>query len=107
MKVGGIALPSAIASTINFCTLFYLMGKRLGGLETGWINFLVRIILATAVTATVSSLLWGILTGHELIRLGLAAGIGFVVYAVVCYFLKIEQAQKTFSWFKEKFLKNQ
>jgi len=105
MQVGGIALASAIASTLNFCMLFYLLHKRLGGLETGWISFLVRVILATVVSGTMTSLLWKFLPFPELRRLIVSASIGLALYATICYFLRITQAQKTLAWIQEKLFK--
>ena len=47
LKVGGIALASAIAGTVDFLALFYILDKRLGGLDSGLLNFFAKVTFAS------------------------------------------------------------
>lgn len=99
MKVGGIALASAISSTVNLLSLVYLMEKKLNGIWDHSRDYMIRITVAALVAGAVSFLLWNAAVAFpEIIRLGCAAAAGFLVYGVCCYFFGIEQVRKVAAW---------
>lgn len=103
LKVGGIALASSIAATVDFLMLYYAMNKRLGGMRNGLVSFLWKVILAAFLSGAV--VYWGwnnIGWSFEWGRLILVGIAGFVVYGLICYYLKVEQAHKIYQWLKER-----
>ncbi len=95
----GLALSTAVSATLNFVTLYLLMGRTTGNLETGR---LVASVLKCAVAAAGLGAVcwWGLqqwgevlLTGPLLIRLGLLGtviAIAAGVYAGLCWLLRVE-----------------
>ncbi len=103
MKVGGIALASAIAGTANFVILLHLMEKRFAGIWDGNKRYVLRLTLAAVITAVVSFAVWRSLgLFPELARLAAAGLLGFLTYGLCCYFLHIEQAIKIAAWLKQR-----
>jgi putative peptidoglycan lipid II flippase len=99
LKVGGIALASAIAATIDFLWLFYCLDKRLGGINGGFRTFVAKVLVASAVTGAVVFWLWhSAFITREIPRLAVTGLLGIMVYGVLCYMLRIEQARKIYLW---------
>ena len=103
LKIGGIALASAISGTIDFLILFYIMDKRLGGLNGGLLAFFGKVAIASVLTGMVEFWCWEhIAFKYEVVKLFLLGGLGFVFYWIVCLGLKIEQAHKILGWISRK-----
>ena len=49
LKVGGIALASSISGMLNFFILFYLLDKKLGGLDYSLLMYSYKILLASII----------------------------------------------------------
>jgi peptidoglycan biosynthesis protein MviN/MurJ (putative lipid II flippase) len=95
MKVGGIALASAIASTVNLLALTYKMSKKLNGIWDKGRDYMVRITLAAVLSGGVSFALWNMWPSfHELVRLSASVALGFLAYGIFSYALGIQQARK-------------
>ncbi len=103
LKVGGIALASAIASMINFGVLFYLIEKRLGDISRDLAPFIHKVSIATIVMGAVTFLIWNgsteIPEAGRLVLIGLA---GFLVFMGTCYKLKVKQAEAILRWISKK-----
>ena len=94
LKVGGIALASSISGIINFLVLLYLLDKRLGGLDYPLLAFSSKIFLASFLVGIFEYAAWSyLIMPNELLKLILIGGLGFVIYEVVCLWLRIAQAQ--------------
>jgi len=103
LKVGGIALASAISGTIDFLILFYIMDKRLGGLSEGLSRYFTKVIVASGITGLAEFWCWHhIPFSNEAVKLFLFGGLGFVFYWVICLGLKIDQAHKILEWLRGK-----
>ena len=101
LKVGGIALASAIAGTLDFLALFYIMNKRLGGLNSGLFGYFSRVALAGLITGVCSVILWeGLHFPQEFMNLCIVGVFSIVLYEIVCWALKIEQARKIWQWIR-------
>jgi len=99
LKVGGIALASAIAGTIDFLALFYIMNKRLGGLNSGLLNYFFKVATAGLITGIFAHIIWPhLLFSNEFINLALIGFMSASFYGLICLILKIEQAQKIWGW---------
>jgi putative peptidoglycan lipid II flippase len=99
LKVGGIALASSIAGTVNFLVLFSLLNKRLGGLNSGLRIFLFKTSLAAALAGCFQYWAWTrIDLPWEVVKLFAAGGAGLAVYLVLCCFLKVGPARKIWAW---------
>ncbi len=104
LKVAGIALASAIAGTIDFLILFYVMRQRLGGLNSGLLTYFLKVSFASLIVGVVEYVSWHYWTvDHPIAKLCLIGMGGFVFYFVVCLVFKIEQAQKIWTWIKKPY----
>lgn len=101
LKVGGIALASAIAGTIDFLVLFYIMNKRLGRFNSGLFIYFLKVALAGLITGVFARQVWTCLTfSNEFINLCLMGLLSILFYELVCLMLQVEQAQKIWGWIK-------
>jgi len=101
LKVGGIALASAISGSIDFLILFVIMDRRLGGFNGGFRKYLSKVILASLLMGVVG--IWSWNNVHfmpESIKLFVIGILGFVFYWVICLRFNILQAHKILDWFK-------
>ena len=97
LKVGGIALASSIAVVVNFLLLFFLMNKKLGGLQKGFLNYLTRLSLASLGLGIAVFLGWKYIgISPEVIKLVLVSLMGGVVFLILSLVLKIEGVVKIF-----------
>jgi putative peptidoglycan lipid II flippase len=101
LKVGGIALASAIAGTLDFLMLFYILNKRLGGLNSGLLGYFCKVTLASVVAGALQFIVWYYWAfPNDVIKLCVVVSAGLIFYEVFCLFLKIEQAQSLLRWLK-------
>lgn len=99
MKIAGIALASSIAATIDFLALFYFIKKRLGRVDFGFNAFIVKALAASLLAGAVVHWSWGHISGiHEVAKLAIVGVLGYIVYGTLCFYLRIEQAQKIHKW---------
>jgi len=99
LKVGGIALASAIAGTIDFLALFYFMNKRLGGLHSGLLVYFLKVTFAGVITGVFAFIIWPQLQfSNEFINLGLIFIVSVLFYGLACFILKVKQAHQIWGW---------
>lgn len=102
LKIGGIALASSIAATVDFLWLWHLLNKRLGGINGGFNRFLKKTLVAVVVAGFLAYGVWQMRFIHgEVLRLTLACFVGIAVYGTMCFLLKVVQARKIYSWARE------
>jgi len=102
LKVGGIALASSISATVDFVWLFYLLDKKLGGLNGGFHRFLVRTVGAAVASGVISFGIWRwTFVANDILRLSLACLVSILLYGTMCFWLNVMQARKIFVWLKE------
>jgi putative peptidoglycan lipid II flippase len=94
MKVSGITLASSVAATVDFMILFSVMEKRLGGFDSGLRSFILKILIATIITGVFVYGGWHFWVASEKIKLFVVGISGFIIYGVICLWLKVEQAHK-------------
>ena len=95
LQVSGIALASSIAATVDFAILFYLIEKRLGGLNSGLKKFVLKILAATILTGIAVYAFWMFLDFlPAVLSLALAGLSGIVIYEWLCLRMNIPQAKK-------------
>ena len=103
LKVGGIALASTIAGTVNFLLLFYLVDKKLGGIKINLGSYFFKVVLASFVMAQVIYLSFRSFGAiHDIAKLVLVMFLGIVSYFCLCYVLKVEQVERGFRWILRK-----
>jgi len=99
LKVGGIALASAIAGTLDFLVLFYIMNKRLGPMNSGLFGYFVKVAAAGVVTGVCSYFAWGrIASANGFISLFLIGIFSAAVYGAAGLALKVDQARRIWQW---------
>lgn len=104
-KIGGIAFASAIAGTIDFLILFFIMNKRLGGLNSGLFKYFMKVTFAAMITGYLGVLAWDYFPfSSETVKLFVLGGAGFIIYGCICYMLNIAQARHIWLWIKSGFM---
>ncbi|MBP9853398.1 MAG: murein biosynthesis integral membrane protein MurJ [Candidatus Omnitrophica bacterium] len=99
LKIGGIALASSLAGTVDFLLLFYIMNKRLGGMTEGLLKYILSIGIACVLMAGVVYFSWiSIIMSIEEIKLVIVGLIGVLSYGIICFVLNINQARKIWSY---------
>ena len=103
LKVGGLALATSVAATVNFVMLYVVLSKKLGDFGTrGIVVSFVKVLTATLVmggfTVFASMRLFAAPTGTlgavlRLLAIICASG---VVYTFLCYFLRVEGVKNLF-----------
>lgn len=102
LKIGGIALASAIAGTIDFLMLFYVMDKRLGRFDSSLFIYFLKVTLAALVMGKFALFIWQHSTFvGEFIRLGFVGFGAMVIYGAACFVIRVEQARKIWEWMKK------
>ena len=103
LKVSGIALASAIAGTVDFLILFYVLEKRLGGFDTDLFRYFFKVFTAAVMTGVTVFWLWQYLTFiHEILRLVIIGVAGICLYEAICLAFRVEQARKIWDWIFNK-----
>ncbi|OGX07945.1 MAG: murein biosynthesis integral membrane protein MurJ [Omnitrophica WOR_2 bacterium GWA2_47_8] len=97
--VGGIALASSIAGTVDFMILFFVMDKRLGDMRQEMARYVSKIFIATFLTGLVVFYTWEKWAyPSEFIKLMAVGCLGLLAYGIATYVLKVQQAQKICLW---------
>jgi len=95
LKIGGIALASAISGTIDFVVLFFIMRKRLNGFNSNLLFYGVRVVVASLLMGASVYLLWHFLgTMHDLVKLIIVFFFGICLYEGICILFGVKQAFK-------------
>ena len=103
LKVGGIALASAIAATIDFAVLLFLIDKRVGSISRDIIRHLVKVFCATLVMVATVDMTWRFVSvGPEIVRLLCTGFAGLIIFLLVAITLRIDQAQSIRKWILKK-----
>lgn len=101
LKVGGIALASAIAGTADFLILFYFLNKRLGGVNSDLFRYFAKVFVAAILSGVIAFALWQYLGFvHEVGRLIAIGIVSIGVYQWICMLFHIEQAHKIWRWLR-------
>ncbi|MBU1996955.1 MAG: murein biosynthesis integral membrane protein MurJ [Candidatus Omnitrophica bacterium] len=103
LKIGGIALASSIAGTIDFFILFYLLEKKIGKLNSGLLEYFIKVILASSVVGLVEHWGWKYMPfSNDVIKLFFMIGFGYILFGFICFQMKIVQAVKFWGMVKGK-----
>lgn len=101
MDHSGLALATSIATIITVLLLLYGLKKKIGSLGSkGYIVVLFKTGLASVIMGVVSYFIYhglyailGISKLYNLVSLLVAAGVGVLVYGVLCYVFKVEEVR--------------
>jgi len=101
LKIGGIALASAIAGTIDFLALYAILNKRLGSMHPDLLVYFCKVACAGTATGFFVSYGWPRLAVfHEIVSLALIGITGILFYWFVCIILRVGQAHKILEWIR-------
>ena len=102
LKVGGIALASAIAGTADFLILFYILDKRLGGFKAELFRYFLKVFTAAVVSGVVIFWLWQqFVFANEILRFAVISVVWVCVYEATCLALRVAQARKIWDWMRK------
>lgn len=102
LKVGGIALASAIAGTADFLILFYVLDKRLGGFDADLFRYFLKVFTAAVMSGVAVFGLWKYLAFiPDILRFVIIGVVWIGVYEAICLAFRVEQARKIWSWIKK------
>lgn len=103
LKIGGIALASSIASTVNFVLLFRRLKERIGFSGEGIPVYTVKVFGISLLMAVAALAVWNYLQDvSAVLALACAVGTGVLVFPILCYLFKIEQLHDLKRWIFEK-----
>ncbi|MCD4779917.1 MAG: murein biosynthesis integral membrane protein MurJ [Candidatus Omnitrophica bacterium] len=103
LKIGGIALASALASFMNFGALFYFLNKKVNGLSQTFKPFFFRVGFIILCTGLGVMRVWEYLSfSSDWLRLMLTGLIGSVVYESLSLMLDIEAARAIVVWIQKQ-----
>lgn len=109
LKIGGLALATSISGIITFLILFFILERRLGGLDKKEIfNSFLRILLASLCMGMVCDLtaqkyiIFVNTTLTKLLTLGYSIIIGILAYAVFCFAFRVREMQELWQWVAQK-----
>ena len=96
LKIGGIALASALSSSLNFLILFQLLNRRLGGFDQSLKQFILKV---GAASGAAGLCFWGGWEGINFIslqwlKLIVVGSLGCLIYGLICLKLRVQQAEK-------------
>lgn len=99
LKIGGIALASSVAGWVNFIVLYICLSRQIKGLGQGLGVYCMKVLCAGMLSAgIVFSLLVSIKVSLWIHVFG-GGALGFILYGVVCAFLKVDSALKIMARF--------
>lgn len=101
LKIGGIALASSIAGTLNFTMLYHRLQKHLGPMGDDIILFVMKVGIASVVSALVGWLSWEYMDLRpEYMKLFALLVLNGLVYWSVCWAMNVPQARHIMKFFK-------
>ena len=99
---GGIALAFSLAQLGNMVCLAWLLRKK-AGQSLGFLNCLTKIATASGLMGGVVYFLYPRLAGlGQIVSLGLAVGVGVLVYLVLVAVLGVEELQQVLGLVKKR-----
>lgn len=112
LKLAGLALATSISGINTFLILFFLLEKKIHGLDVKAIFFsFLRILFASICMGAVCFIFsqWNIFSGggalyKKALNLGLSISIGIISYALFCFVFGVGEIQELWRWIvKRKF----
>ncbi|MCF7873621.1 MAG: murein biosynthesis integral membrane protein MurJ [Candidatus Omnitrophica bacterium] len=103
LGVGGVALGSSLAAIFNFFLLFHLLKEKIGAIP--WQDtkiYFVKVLTLSLIHGLTSWVIWQIFSYNKYIKIAVVAGIGFVIFLLGGYFLKIKQVNLFWRWLLKK-----
>lgn len=99
LKVGGIALASAISAGLNFCILFYILKKRIGSFDSKFFDFFCKIFLISVLMGAAVFFCWKFLFNfNEIIKLILVILMGICVFLLGAFLTQVKEIEALFLW---------
>jgi len=103
MKIGGIALASAVAATVNLWMLLKMIEKKIGEFRIELKKYLLKILTASLLTGLALYFLWPALPiRNEIGRFIILAPSACLLYFGLCVLLKVEHAGRLGKWLFKK-----
>lgn len=110
MNFNGLALSTAITSTINACILLICANyKEKDIINKGLVLNLLKILISSGVmfgiVILINNSLIGIINGNKLmqiLRVSIGAGVGVIVYYILTLVLKVDEALLPINYIKNK-----
>lgn len=104
--VPGLTLATSIAGTIGMLVMYLMLNKKMQGLKTRrFLNSTIKISISSVIMGIIVFVVYKLLlsTGlHSLLTLGLAVGLGVVVYAGGLIVMKVEEFTDLLDMLKAK-----
>lgn len=103
LKVGGIALATSIAATVDFLILFYILNRRFNGFGGGLLAYFGKVVVVSLIVAGWEYWAWTKAAfGPEWVKLILVGSSGFALYFMLCLLVKVEQAVNIWKWISRR-----
>jgi putative peptidoglycan lipid II flippase len=105
MGISGLALASSISALMNFGLLHHFMNRRIGfKFDETFNRVIVKSMIASLFTVAFLSLVFHrvFAARPSLVDMFLVLLCGGIVYAILLWFLKVEEVKKLLVWFKKR-----
>jgi putative peptidoglycan lipid II flippase len=101
LKVGGLALATSLAATLNFAALYILLAKRIGDFGTAGIaDSFLRVLLAAAAMAAVIK--FALPEPRGAAGLAVSIGASVIIFSGATYILKVNEMRSFLAWISRK-----
>lgn len=103
LKIGGIALASSIAGTINYLVLYNILKRRLGGFNSHLSYSFFKVTVVSVLTGLLAHWVWRMnFMFPEMIKLFLVSIVSLVFYIWLSCVFQVKQSQKIWEWISRK-----
>ncbi len=105
LGIGGLALATSIAGIVSAFLMFVTLRKKIGGFGLREISIsFIKIGTASVLMGVIALWCFNVLgqIASENLALILAIGVGMLVYAVLIYFMKIPEVERTLETVKKR-----
>lgn len=99
MKIGGVALASSIAATVNLSLLLWRMEQRIGAFRSDLRGYVMKIMAAGLFMGIALAGAWKFFSiSHPVLKFFILAPVSCALYLMFCFYLKVEHAGKMVRW---------
>jgi len=106
LKVGGLALASAISAMVNVSILYIILKSRIGSIiDPDTKNYFLKITLSGAIMAAAAHFGWQVLSASRIssvMALAIILPAAVLIYAAACFALKVKEISRLIKWMLPK-----
>ena len=107
LQVGGLALATAIASSVNIILLFVLLGRRIGKWDDGSLfELFIKTAIAGIIMGVVCYFVAFFMLENKYLKVLISLPLSIIVFIAAAYILKIKEMESVWKLFSKKKVKS-